>query len=38
MITFSVTGVFREGESDHKLRPYRSFQRVFVCVPNQTGQ
>lgn len=38
MITFSVTGLVKEGEADQKIRPIRSFQRVFVCVPTQNGQ
>jgi len=33
MITFSITGVFREGKPDNNIRPYRNFQRTFVCVP-----
>ncbi|RNA43840.1 Nuclear RNA export factor 1 [Brachionus plicatilis] len=38
MISFSITGLLKEGEPDQKNRPLRSFQRVFVCVPTQTGQ
>ncbi|CAF0983354.1 unnamed protein product [Brachionus calyciflorus] len=38
MITFSVIGQFKEGETEQKNRPVRFFQRVFVCIPTQTGQ
>lgn len=38
MISFSITGLLKEGEHSQKNRPIRSFQRVFVCVPTQTGQ
>jgi hypothetical protein len=39
MFTFSVIGVYREGSHlDDKPRPYRSFQRVFVCIPTLNGQ
>lgn len=38
MITFSVNGVLREGKLSDKVRPLRSFSRVFVCVPNVNAQ
>lgn len=39
MFTFSVIGIYREGSQlDDKPRPYRSFQRVFVCIPTLNGQ
>jgi hypothetical protein len=34
MISFSLTGVFREGKTTDKVRPLRNFQRTFVCVPD----
>lgn len=34
MISFTVSGVFKEGKETDKVRPIRSFQRVFVCVPD----
>lgn len=34
MITFSLTGVLREGKPDSQhQRPYRNFQRTLICVP-----
>ncbi len=33
MLKLSVIGVFREGKPTDKVRPMRSFQRVFMCVP-----
>ena len=38
MFTFSVIGIFREGTLDEKSRAFRSFQRVFVCIPTPNGQ
>jgi hypothetical protein len=37
MISFSIIGVFKEGEPNDKFRPNRSFQRVFVCIPTANG-
>lgn len=37
MITFSLSGVFKEGKVSDKVRPLRSFQRVFVCIPDTTS-
>ena len=37
MITFSLSGVFREGKKTDKVRPLRSFHRVFVCIPDTTN-
>jgi hypothetical protein len=34
MIIFSVTGVFKEGKASDRVRPLRSFQRIFVCIPD----
>jgi hypothetical protein len=34
MISFAVSGVFKEGKESDKVRPLRSFQRVFVCIPD----
>jgi len=34
MVTFSVVGYFKEGLATDKVRPLRSFQRVFVCIPD----
>jgi hypothetical protein len=34
MITFSVVGTFKEGKKEDKVRPIRSFERVFVCIPD----
>jgi hypothetical protein len=33
MLKLSVLGIFREGKPTDKVRPMRSFQRVFICVP-----
>jgi hypothetical protein len=33
MIQFSINGVFREGKLDANIRPYRTFQRTFICIP-----
>ncbi len=33
MLKLSVIGIFREGKTTDKVRPMRSFQRVFTCVP-----
>ena len=38
MITFSLAGVFKEGKSSDKVRPIRSFHRVFVCIPDPNSQ
>lgn len=38
MISFSVSGVFKEGRSTDDLRPLRSFHRVFVCIPDTASQ
>ena len=37
MISFSIIGVFKEGDPNDKNRAIRSFQRVFVCVPTANG-
>ncbi len=34
MIKFSVSGTFKEGKPADKVRPLRSFHRVFVCIPD----
>lgn len=34
MIKFSVSGTFKEGKSTDKVRPLRSFNRVFICIPD----
>lgn len=34
MIKFSVSGTFKEGKPADKVRPLRSFNRVFVCIPD----
>jgi hypothetical protein len=33
LLMFSVDGVYKEGPKDAKILAYRTFQRVFVCVP-----
>lgn len=33
MITFSISGVFREGKPENAIRPFRNFQRTFICIP-----
>jgi hypothetical protein len=38
MFTFLIVGIFREGNLDDKYRAFRSFQRVFVCIPTSNGQ
>lgn len=38
MITFSISGIFKEGQSINNVRPLRSFHRVFVCVPDTVSQ
>ncbi len=38
MITFSLGGVFKEGKQSDKVRPLRSFHRVFVCIPDPNSQ
>ncbi|CAF0853253.1 unnamed protein product [Brachionus calyciflorus] len=38
MISFSVSGVFREGKSTDKVRPLRSFYRSFVCIPDAVSK
>lgn len=38
MITFSLAGVFKEGKPSDKVRPLRSFHRVFVCIPDPNSQ
>lgn len=38
MIKFSLSGVFKEGKSSDKVRPLRSFHRVFVCIPDPASQ
>jgi hypothetical protein len=37
MITFSLSGVFKEGKHSDKVRPLRSFHRVFVCIPDTSS-
>ena len=37
MLKLSVIGIFKEGKPDEKIRPMRSFQRVFICVPAENG-
>jgi hypothetical protein len=34
MITFSVVGTFKEGKPTDKVRPIRSFERIFICIPD----
>lgn len=34
MIKFSVSGTFKEGKPTDKVRPLRSFNRVFICIPD----
>lgn len=38
MIKFSLSGVYKEGKPTDKVRPLRSFHRVFVCIPDPTSQ
>jgi len=38
MITFSLCGVFKEGKQSDRVRPLRSFHRVFVCIPDPNSQ
>lgn len=38
MIKFSLSGVYKEGKSTDKVRPLRSFHRVFVCIPDPASQ
>ena len=38
LISFSLSGVFREGKQTDKVRPMRSFYRVFACVPDANSQ
>lgn len=38
MVSFSLAGVFKEGKSTDKVRPLRSFYRVFVCIPDTKSQ
>ncbi|CAF1103076.1 unnamed protein product [Brachionus calyciflorus] len=38
LISFCVTGVFREGKPEDNVRPLRCFQRVFVCIADTNSQ
>lgn len=38
MIKFSLSGVYKEGKVTDKVRPYRSFHRAFVCIPDPAAQ
>lgn len=38
MIKYSLSGVFKEGKATDKVRPLRSFHRVFVCIPDSVSQ
>lgn len=38
LITFSLSGVFKEGKATDKVRPLRSFHRIFACIPDVNCQ
>lgn len=38
MISFVVTGVYKEGKASDKVRPLRSFSRSFVCIPDAASR
>ena len=38
LISFTLSGVFREGKPTDKVRPLRAFNRVFVCIPDANTQ
>lgn len=38
MLTFSISGVYKEKTNDQKFSCFRSFMRTFVCVPVSNDQ
>lgn len=38
LISFEISGVFREGAPSENVRPLRSFSKVFVCIPDPNSQ
>lgn len=38
LISFEISGVFREGASSENVRPLRCFSKVFVCIPDPSSQ
>ncbi|RNA39773.1 nuclear RNA export factor 1 isoform X6 [Brachionus plicatilis] len=38
LVSFKISGVFREGAVCENVRPLRSFSKIFICIPDPKTQ